>query len=163
MPPIDQPPCPLRAVGHERHAPHRQLQALWRALDEDNSGFIIAGEFAKFMRKGWHAMKVEQARIKDARTRPIWSGAVKLSQTDEEMKLKQEEQQAERLFRMKMALHDNVIRLEAETARLEKEALRAEKQLRELGESQSPRRSTVAASSHRVGSGVSATRPTTVR
>merc|ERR1712232_1188752 len=29
-----------------------QLQAIWRTLDTDNSGFITCGEFGRFMRKG---------------------------------------------------------------------------------------------------------------
>ena len=29
-----------------------QLQEVWRALDHDNSGFITAGEFGRFMRLG---------------------------------------------------------------------------------------------------------------
>ena len=32
--------------------PERQLQEAWRALDDDNSGFITAGEFGRFMRLG---------------------------------------------------------------------------------------------------------------
>lgn len=32
--------------------PEEELQQVWRALDEDNSGFINAGEFGRFMRKG---------------------------------------------------------------------------------------------------------------
>ena len=32
--------------------PDRQLQSVWRALDTDMSGFIDAGEFGRFMKKG---------------------------------------------------------------------------------------------------------------
>merc|ERR1712190_355258 len=34
-----------------------QLQAIWRALDEDHSGLITCGEFGNFMRKGLAALE----------------------------------------------------------------------------------------------------------
>ena len=36
----------------ERHFPKQRLQACWLALDVDSSGFINAGEWAAFMRRG---------------------------------------------------------------------------------------------------------------
>ena len=35
-----------------RDLPELDLQSVWRALDADSSGFISAGEFGGFMRKG---------------------------------------------------------------------------------------------------------------
>ena len=32
--------------------PEEELQALWNALDEDSSGFISAGEFVRFVKRG---------------------------------------------------------------------------------------------------------------
>ena len=36
----------------ETQVSDRQLQEVWRALDQDNSGYINAGEFGRFMRLG---------------------------------------------------------------------------------------------------------------
>ena len=38
----------LKLPDHEANVPERKLQ-VWRALDDDNSGFITAGEFGRFM------------------------------------------------------------------------------------------------------------------
>ncbi len=38
----------------QRLLPDRRLKALWKALDEDASGFISAGEFGRFMRHGYN-------------------------------------------------------------------------------------------------------------
>ena len=36
----------------ESQVSDKQLQEVWRALDDDNSGYITAGEFGRFMRLG---------------------------------------------------------------------------------------------------------------
>ena len=36
----------------EKAMPEEKLQSLWKTLDEDSSGFISAGEFGHFMKKG---------------------------------------------------------------------------------------------------------------
>ena len=38
-----------------RELPEERLQSVWRALDADNSGFVTAGEFGRFMRQGKRA------------------------------------------------------------------------------------------------------------
>ena len=48
----------LTAVPH----PFRAAQAVWKTLDEDSSGFISAGEFGRFMKKGAPDMGV-RARV----------------------------------------------------------------------------------------------------
>ena len=61
-----------RAVREELQLPPRKglpdgrLQAVWAALDTDGSGYITAGEFGGFMRKGESAVPLEltwQARV----------------------------------------------------------------------------------------------------
>ena len=42
----------LKLPDNEANVPERKLQQVWRALDDDNSGFITAGEFGRFMRLG---------------------------------------------------------------------------------------------------------------
>ena len=36
----------------KRELPEAELQAVWKSLDDDGSGFIGAGEFARFMKRG---------------------------------------------------------------------------------------------------------------
>ncbi len=105
-----------------------RLEALWRKLDDDGSGFIMAGEFSKFMRLGYEAMLQEQERIKSMRTRPVWMAIGKIY--DEKPNFK--EIQAERLRKMHESLRSNILRLESQSAKLEAEAAQAEAQLRRL-------------------------------
>ena len=107
---------------------------MWRALDEDSSGFLIAGEFCKFMRKGYEEMLKEQQRIK-SENRPVWTAPGKVGEDKPNFK----ELQAERLRKMHEALRSNIRRLEAESARLEAEAEQAEAQLRQLAEAKPSR------------------------
>ena len=50
----------------EKDLPLPKLQALWKALDEDASGFIDSGELSRFLRKGApkDATPVQVARAK---------------------------------------------------------------------------------------------------
>ena len=105
-----------------------RLEALWRKLDEDGSGFIMAGEFSKFMRLGYDAMIEEQERIKSMRTRPVWTAVGKIYEEKPNFK----EIQAERLRKMHESLRSNILRLESQSAKLEAEAAQAEAQLRRL-------------------------------
>lgn len=41
--------------------PEAQLQALWKALDDDKSGWISAGEFLRFVRRGHEALPEHEA------------------------------------------------------------------------------------------------------
>lgn len=45
--------------------PEARIQSLWRALDADQSGFVSAGEFGRFMRKG--EAEGQAARVRGAR------------------------------------------------------------------------------------------------
>jgi hypothetical protein len=105
-----------------------RLEALWRKLDEDGSGFIMAGEFSKFMRLGYDAMLEEQERIKGMRTRPVWTAVGKIYEEKPNFK----EIQAERLRKMHESLRSNILRLESQSAKLEAEAAQAEAELRRL-------------------------------
>ena len=49
----------------EGEMPVARLQALWRALDEDCSGYVSCGEFGKFMRKG--EGEGQQQRVRNAK------------------------------------------------------------------------------------------------
>ena len=42
--------------------PESKLHGLWRAIDEDDSGFISAGELARFMRLGKRGIGKTAAR-----------------------------------------------------------------------------------------------------
>jgi len=53
-----------------------QLQAIWRALDEDNSGLITCGEFGHFMRKG-RKSKGEHPKTKMIKAKQKEMGAVR--------------------------------------------------------------------------------------
>ena len=112
------------------------MQALWRALDDDSSGFIMSGEFSKFMRLGYDEMLKEQERIKSKRSRPVWMSRIKMEHDKPNFK----ELQAERLRLMHESLRSKISHLEAESAKLEAEAKQAEAQLRRIpGAKPSPR------------------------
>ena len=49
------------AIG-KADLPEPKLRALWRALDEDASGFISAGEFGRFMKKGDDKLETSTSR-----------------------------------------------------------------------------------------------------
>ena len=120
-------PNQVRSILKENVSSAR-LEALWRKLDEDGSGFIMAGEFSKFMRLGYDAMIEEQERIKSMRTRPVWTAVGKIYEEKPNFK----EIQAERLRKMHESLRCNILRLESQSAKLEAEAAQAEAQLRRL-------------------------------
>ena len=120
-------PNQVRSILKENVSSAR-LEALWRKLDEDGSGFIMAGEFSKFMRLGYDAMIEEQERIKSMRTRPVWTAVGKIYEEKPNFK----EIQAERLRKMHESLRSNILRLESQSAKLEAEAAQAEAQLRRL-------------------------------
>ena len=50
-----------------------KLQSLWRALDEDASGFVSAGEFGRFMRKGESSAPATKVADSKARVRTRFS------------------------------------------------------------------------------------------
>jgi Ca2+-binding EF-hand superfamily protein len=124
----------IREVLKDDQVPENRLEALWRALDEDSSGFMIAGEFGRFMKLGWEEMLEEQQRVKSMLTRPVWTN--QFAEETEQPNFK--ELQEARLKIMHEKLRENIARLEAESARMEAEAARAEQKLKQLGKS-SPR------------------------
>jgi Ca2+-binding EF-hand superfamily protein len=46
----------------KRELPEPSLQALWKSLDEDGGGYMSAGEFGRFMRKGEAHSQMDHAR-----------------------------------------------------------------------------------------------------
>lgn len=48
-----------------RDFPEKRLEAIWRALDEDESGLITCGEFGAFMRKGLAALRSKSPSWKE--------------------------------------------------------------------------------------------------
>ena len=55
-----------------REVPDAKLKSLWAALDEDASGFIVAGEFGRFIKKG-------EAAVRALRPQMAWKERVALT------------------------------------------------------------------------------------
>lgn len=54
---------PLGLAIRPSELPEPKLQALWKRLDEDSSGYITAGEFGRFMKKGAAVRAAQVAQV----------------------------------------------------------------------------------------------------
>ena len=68
--PCSPPHPPLQVLSQDREAHEAALMGVWLALDHDASGYITAGEFGAFMRKGaprpglnWHERQARSPPI----------------------------------------------------------------------------------------------------
>ena len=117
-----------------KELPDQQLKRLWRALDEDGSGFIAAGEFGAFMRKG-EAMN-SRTDLGGASLPQVYEARVAAKRSQ----LQAQEDMASLQAARRAA--DAVKRIEAEARRLEK----ALQKQRKLGAPPEPVRGTTRSS-----------------
>ena len=122
------------------YLPESLIQALWKAIDEDNSGYISAGEFGKFMRIGnEHSLKHRKPEL----TRPKRREGSRLTALEQLSKV--DGFDFEPVRQAKLIEHrDNARRFKDEAAKLERA-------LRELHDT--PPAASLAPSQHALGLG----------
>jgi len=96
--------------------PEYMMQALWKAIDEDNSGYISAGEFGKFMRMGTeHSLKHRKPEL----SRPKRRAGSRLTALEELNKVDGFDFEPVRRAKLEQC-RDNARRFKDEAAKLER-------------------------------------------